>query len=229
MGRGRLRRGRSQTSPSHIPSSCRPSCARCCSGGERACMHGTAMRSAAWAADSQASHAPPTQVAGHLYSKSWETRVAAGDAIGHLAEAFMHHSVQDLVASVGRQAAGSASSSHQVNLTFSAFNLKQVLEKGSALLASGGQVRAALSRTLNALGLQQTPMCPALSPSFLPFSPAATAAACPATGVRCDRGPQPDPETAAGEAEAAAEEATRSVPHPPPPPPPMAPKPTPAV
>lgn len=73
--------------------------------------------------------------------------MAAGEAIGLLADAFPHHSVQDVadhavrcgvdpavvaqhVAS-GRAAAGSS---------LQGFSLQRVLERGTPLLASGGQV-----------------------------------------------------------------------------------------
>ncbi|GAX73980.1 hypothetical protein CEUSTIGMA_g1430.t1 [Chlamydomonas eustigma] len=75
-----------------------------------------------------------------LYHKTWETRVAAGETIGLLASAFPHHSAQDLIAlhseQSGAELSGSISSG---NASFKEFNLKQILESGSALLASGGQ------------------------------------------------------------------------------------------
>jgi hypothetical protein len=80
-------------------------------------------------------------VSAYLCHKSWETRVAAGEAIGHLADSFMHHSVQDLADQCVACGGASTAISHAVTLSFQAFNLQQVLDKGSALLASGGQVR----------------------------------------------------------------------------------------
>lgn len=64
-----------------------------------------------------------------------------------LAEAFVHPSVQDLakhcVACGGatQDEIDAVSTSDIFILTFKEFNLKHVLEKGQALLASGGQVR----------------------------------------------------------------------------------------
>lgn len=87
-------------------------------------------------------HAQPcchaTQVSAHLYHKTWETRVAAGEALGLLADHFAHISVRDL--STCCQPANSCGADAGVSLTFKSFNLQHVLEKGSALLASGGQV-----------------------------------------------------------------------------------------
>ena len=84
-----------------------------------------------------------TQVSSCLYHKSWETRVAAGEAIGLLAEAFTHPTAQDLaehcIACGGATAEELAALSGCV-ATFQEFNLKHVLERGQALLASGGQV-----------------------------------------------------------------------------------------
>lgn len=69
--------------------------------------------------------------------------MAAGEAIGHLAEAFPHVTVADLEARAGvKQPTGAAgSSSNNGGMTFAAFNLQTILQKGTALLASGGQVR----------------------------------------------------------------------------------------
>ena len=80
----------------------------------------------------------PTQVHGYLYHKNWETRVAAGEAIGHLAEVFVHHSAQDLLAASGSTAGSTPSPVGSSALN--AFNLQLILEKGTALVASGGQV-----------------------------------------------------------------------------------------
>jgi hypothetical protein len=78
------------------------------------------------------------QVTAFLYHKTWETRVAAGEAIGLLADHFVHPSVKDL----GEKCHASPPKSHYISLTFKNFNLQHVLEKGSALLACGGQVKA---------------------------------------------------------------------------------------
>jgi hypothetical protein len=67
--------------------------------------------------------------------------------MGLLAEAFVHPSAQDLaehcVACGGATQSDlcAASIDSAFVLTFQEFNLKHVLERGQALLASGGQVR----------------------------------------------------------------------------------------
>ncbi|KAG1666532.1 hypothetical protein FOA52_014429 [Chlamydomonas sp. UWO 241] len=76
------------------------------------------------------------KVSACVYSKSWDTRIAAGEAIAQLADIFVHHTAADLTQAAGGSAApGSAPAS----ISFTTFNLKRILDKGSALLASGGQ------------------------------------------------------------------------------------------
>lgn len=74
-----------------------------------------------------------------LYSKSWDARIAAGEAIAQLAGIFVHNSVQDVARASHRT--GAPLPDQNVNLSFTSFHLSKILEKGSALLASGGQVR----------------------------------------------------------------------------------------
>ena len=76
---------------------------------------------------------------GLLYSKSWDTRVAAAEALGALADAFPHHSVEDLAA-----AAGVAPPERDV--AFEGLDLQRVLDRGAPLLCSGGQVCLLLRR-----------------------------------------------------------------------------------
>jgi hypothetical protein len=59
--------------------------------------------------------------------------VAAAEALGHLADAFPHHSVEDLAA-----AAGVAPPERDV--AFEGLDLQRVLDKDAPLLCSGGQV-----------------------------------------------------------------------------------------
>jgi hypothetical protein len=67
--------------------------------------------------------------------------VAAGETLGLLAAAFPHHSAQELIALCSVQLESDISGSiSSGNASFKEFNLKQILERGSALLASGGQV-----------------------------------------------------------------------------------------
>eukprot|EP00882_Tetradesmus_deserticola_P016495 GHRQ01017624.1.p1 GENE.GHRQ01017624.1~~GHRQ01017624.1.p1 ORF type:complete len:137 (+),score=40.05 GHRQ01017624.1:207-617(+) len=80
-----------------------------------------------------------------LYSSSWDTRVAAAGTLGGLADAFPHHSVQQLAAALP-DSNGSAAREvqqgpgYQVHVLLPAFDLERVLKKGQPLLASGGQV-----------------------------------------------------------------------------------------
>jgi len=91
------------------------------------------------------------QVSACLYHKSWEARVAAGEAIGLLADAFPHATAADLeqhclacgggsLAAEGDAGAGGAPGATAYAVTFQDFNLRQILDKGQPLLASGGQV-----------------------------------------------------------------------------------------
>ena len=96
------------------------------------------------------------QVYARLYHKAWETRVAAGEALGLLAEAFPHTTVADLAeqcaACGGGGVAGAAAVTVSNVVTFEEFNLKHILERGQALLASGGQVGGGLRRKLSRQG-----------------------------------------------------------------------------
>lgn len=88
------------------------------------------------------------QVHGLLYSSNWDTRTAAAATIGLMAEAFPHHSVQELAAAGAGSQAADAQQQQQlaelqragVNITLQNFDLAAVLSKGEPLLASGGQV-----------------------------------------------------------------------------------------
>ena len=88
----------------------------------------------------------PTQVHAYLYHKNWETRVAAGEAIAYLADIFQHQSPEDL-----RQHALSCGVPQDAlqpvqpcALSFTGFGLQQVLDRGTPLGASGGQVGKAV-------------------------------------------------------------------------------------
>jgi hypothetical protein len=99
---------------------------------------------------------PPTELQVHafLYSKRWETRLAAADTLGALADAFPHHTPADLAAAAGGAADDSGSGSgakeaataaaavaacQQASVLFEGVDLRRVLEQGQPLLASGGQ------------------------------------------------------------------------------------------
>ncbi|PNH08544.1 TATA-binding protein-associated factor [Tetrabaena socialis] len=83
------------------------------------------------------------KVHAYLYHKSWETRVAAGEALAYLADIFQHHSPEDLrahaLASGADAAELAAAAGPGGPLDFSKFSLQQVLERGTPLGASGGQ------------------------------------------------------------------------------------------
>ncbi|KAF5829237.1 armadillo-type protein [Dunaliella salina] len=74
----------------------------------------------------------------YLYSKGWDTRIAASETLGYLAEAFPHTSILDLAARCaqlhGQQASAAAAASP--TMTFSTFSLQVLLDKG---FESGGE------------------------------------------------------------------------------------------
>jgi TATA-binding protein-associated factor len=90
------------------------------------------------------------QVHSLLLHKSWETRTAAGEALGLLADAFPHATVTDLAAAAGVQQRAAEASQPQQNAggealqvsALEAFHLQTILDRGTALLASGGKVRS---------------------------------------------------------------------------------------
>ncbi|KAJ4797222.1 TATA-binding protein-associated factor MOT1 [Rhynchospora pubera] len=94
------------------------------------------------------------KVSQYLRSKSWDTRVAAAQAIGAIAENVKHTTLKELLALVEAEAAnlGISDISKELGLawskfdtdiaaglTFKSFQISKVLEFGSPLLASGGQ------------------------------------------------------------------------------------------
>jgi len=94
------------------------------------------------------------KVSQYTRSKNWDTRVAAAHAIGAIAENVKHTSLKDLCAfveaekhafglSYGSDDAGPLPRADTVatsDLAFGSFDINKVLEFGSPLLASGGQV-----------------------------------------------------------------------------------------
>lgn len=109
------------------------------------------------------------------YSTTWDTRLAAAAALGYLAEAFPHHTPATLRAAAAAAAGGggpcdsagpSGSGGHEEQQPcFQAFNLQQVLNQGTPLLSSGGQVRrwalAGLAGRMSgsAVAMQRLPSC----------------------------------------------------------------------
>lgn len=75
-----------------------------------------------------------------LYNSNWDTRVAAAATIGELADAFPHHSVDDLATAGTSGSTQQQQTIYQVDVQLASFNLNKVLSKGEPLLASGGQV-----------------------------------------------------------------------------------------
>lgn len=102
------------------------------------------------------------QVSVHLKHKDWDARVAAARCLGLLAEHFVHPTAADLRRAAGPGGAQPPPAQHAQQevkaepgaiededavelhmLTFSSFKVGQVLEQGTPLLASWGQVRKA--------------------------------------------------------------------------------------
>lgn len=107
-------------------------------------------------------------VARHLRHNDWDARVAAGHCLGLLAEHFQHHTPADLASAVGSggegaakaaaadvkqegagepagdtaAAAGAPAEPALHLLSFTGFNVRQVLSQGTPMLASGGEVSA---------------------------------------------------------------------------------------
>ena len=82
-----------------------------------------------------------------LYSKIWEARVAAAEALALIASAIAHWSAQQLAEAVSRStanAAGSAEAVLQEAHVLQSFDVKSVLSCGSALLSDDGRVRLLL-------------------------------------------------------------------------------------
>lgn len=82
-----------------------------------------------------------------LYSKVWEARVAASEALALIAAAIAHWTVLQLTDVASRAATGSApcaaevlAQGHEAQVLQS-FNVRSVLSSGRALLCDDGQVR----------------------------------------------------------------------------------------
>ena len=93
----------------------------------------------------------PLQVQVLLHAKRWETRTAAGECIGLIAEHVQHPAAADLqrvaadcAASPGAHAGGEdadeAAPAGEGMLSLDAIDMQRVMEQGTPLLASGGQV-----------------------------------------------------------------------------------------
>lgn len=94
------------------------------------------------------------KVSGYLRSKNWDTRVAAAQAVGAIAENVKHTSVKELFECIEAEMAdaGFPDASKDIGtlwsnftpdvvagLSFRSFDINKVLEFGSPLLSSGGQ------------------------------------------------------------------------------------------
>ena len=95
-----------------------------------------------------------------LQHKRWETRTAAGKCIGLIAEHAKHTTVAEVQAAAeASQAGGTVSPKDEATyssvesaegmLSLATFDLERVLQIGTPLLSSGGQVRLGLSVQLN--------------------------------------------------------------------------------
>ena len=87
-----------------------------------------------------------------LRSKHWDSRLAAGDCLGLIAEHCVHHSAAELQQAAGSAGAvksepgsgdepGAPLAESDAPLSFHSFHIEQVMAKGAVLLASGGTVR----------------------------------------------------------------------------------------
>ena len=86
-----------------------------------------------------------------LYSKQWEARVSAGICFGLVAEHTQHYTAAELRAAAGDSSVtGKSEASQEEGACFGleGFSLDRVLEQGSALVQSGGQV-CSCSRSLS--------------------------------------------------------------------------------
>lgn len=102
------------------------------------------------------------QIHNYSYSKSWEARVAAGEALGLVADFCQHYSAHELSHAFNEQQQQAAAGEHHdagpsgaaasssnvpmvgqsISISLSDFNIQQVLDKGTPLAVSGGQVSA---------------------------------------------------------------------------------------
>ena len=92
------------------------------------------------------------QLAAHLQIHSclrhtqWDTRVAASTCLGLMAAHFTHHSVSTLAEAAEPAMAASPVKVEELSaasaMSFQNFNVSQVLQQGTILVASGGQVFA---------------------------------------------------------------------------------------
>ena len=90
-------------------------------------------------------------VSRHLRHRDWDARLAAGHCLGLLAQHFEHHTPDQLqraaTAGVAKQeeqqpegGGRQAALHHQHHLSFAGFSVGQVLQLGTPMLASGGEV-----------------------------------------------------------------------------------------
>lgn len=102
----------------------------------------------------EADDANHEQVRQLLRSKHWDSRVAAGDCLGLIAEHCLHHSAADLqhaapfASAVKPEIKGEpdggtveVKGGSEAPLSFQNFEIERVMAKGTVLLASGGTVR----------------------------------------------------------------------------------------
>lgn len=84
------------------------------------------------------------QIHSCLRHTQWDTRVAASTCLGLMAAHFTHHSVITLAEAAEPAAAASPVKVEELGapsaMSFQNFNISQVLQQGTALVASGGQV-----------------------------------------------------------------------------------------
>ena len=87
----------------------------------------------------------PVQIRRCLRNKQWDTRIAASTCLGRMAAHFQHHTASSLAQQaeskpLNMQVKLEGSEASAGSMTFGNFDISQVLQQGTVLLASAGQV-----------------------------------------------------------------------------------------
>jgi hypothetical protein len=146
-----------------------------CAGGSSLETRKAASRQIASIAASHPTQLPSVlgQVSVHLKHKDWDARIAAAHCLGLLAEHFAHPSVANLCSVAGIDVEQLASVKHEPvgaagdggedagphTLRFEGFNVAQVLEQGTPLLASWGEVGSLASWLARACHVMNCLLC----------------------------------------------------------------------
>jgi hypothetical protein len=129
-GRWRQQPRKLPTSASSTRNSCLPFAARCD-------LNNVSQRGPENAPSRTLKPRSCAQVHRVLYSRKWEARLYAGEALGHLARRVPHHSPGELADAVPLNAASRERlDGASNNISFGSFNVDSVLELGTTLYAS---------------------------------------------------------------------------------------------